>query len=182
MHRQLLLKELAAHQPYDETERRLLDRLQRFVRENPECFSPALRAGHITGGAWIVDLTRRYVLLTHHLKLDKWLHLGGHAEGEIHPLAVALREAHEESGLTMIRPVSDRIFDVDVHLIPARDIQPEHFHYDIRYLLETDRALPLCVSSESRALRWVRITEIDEWTREESIARMAAKSLQLFSV
>ncbi|MBZ5497115.1 MAG: NUDIX hydrolase [Acidobacteriia bacterium] len=180
MHRELLLKELAAHQPFDETERRMLARLQRFVEENPECFSPALPEGHITGAAWILDFAREHVLLTHHLKLDKWLQLGGHAEGETHPLAVALREAREESGLTGIRPLSDRIFDVDVHLIPARECRPEHFHYDIRYLMEADRDLPLRVSSESKALSWVKLIEIRHWSSEESITRMAAKSLRFF--
>lgn len=181
MHRDLLLRELAAHQPHDDTERRMLERLQRFVQDNSECFSPALQAGHITGAAWILDFARRHVLLTHHLKLNKWLQPGGHAEEEVHPLAIALREAREESGLALIHPLSDRIFDVDVHWIPARGDQPEHFHYDIRYLMEADRALPLRVSSESRALAWVKLIEVRQWSREESIVRMAAKSLQLFS-
>ena len=158
----------------------MLERLQRFVTENPDCFSPALPTGHITGGAWIVDFTRRFVLLTHHRKLDKWLHLGGHAEGELNALAVALREAHEESGLAGIRPLSEKIFDVDVHFIPARENQPEHLHYDIRYLMEADRARPLCTSSESKALAWVSFAELSQWSREESISRMAAKSLRLF--
>lgn len=159
----------------------MLERLRRFVRENPDCFSPELQTGHITGAAWIVDLTRRHVLLTHHLKLDKWLQLGGHAEGEVDPLAIALREAREESGLTSIRPLSDNIFDVDVHLIPARGSQREHFHYDIRYLMEADRELPLRISCESKALSWVKIDEIHLWSREESIVRMASKCLGFFA-
>jgi 8-oxo-dGTP pyrophosphatase MutT (NUDIX family) len=176
MTRELLLAELAGYQPYDETERRMLDRLRRFVEENADCFSPALAIGHITGGAWILDLTHQYVLLTHHRKLNKWLHLGGHADGEDDGLAIARREAHEESGLTHIRPVSTRIFDVDVHPIPPRGDQPAHFHYDLRYRFEADREMPLLVSSESKALAWVELTRIREWTGEESILRMVKKT------
>jgi 8-oxo-dGTP pyrophosphatase MutT (NUDIX family) len=180
MHRERLLRDLAAHQPFDETERRMLERMQGFVQENPDCFSPELRAGHITGAAWILEHTHRYVLLTHHVKLDKWLQLGGHADGELDPLAIALREAREESGLETIQPITNAIFDVDVHPIPARGIQPAHLHYDIRYLMQADRELPLKVSSESKALSWVRIDEIHHWSCEESITRMARKSLRLF--
>ena len=62
----------------------------------------ALRPGHLTGSAWIVSPDRRRTLLTHHRKLDRWLQLGGHADGQADLLAVAAREAKEESGLEPI--------------------------------------------------------------------------------
>jgi 8-oxo-dGTP pyrophosphatase MutT (NUDIX family) len=176
MHREMLLKGLTAHQPYDETEREMLARMRNFVQRNPDCFSPSLASGHITGGAWILDRTRRYALLTHHRKLDKWLQLGGHADGETDALAIALREAREESGLTTIRPVSHTIFDVDVHPIPARGVQPAHCHYDIRFLMEADRSEALQVSSESKALAWVEIAAISRYSTEASMVRLAAKT------
>jgi 8-oxo-dGTP pyrophosphatase MutT (NUDIX family) len=175
MTRESLLHELARYQPYDRVEREMLSRLETFVRENETCFSPVLAAGHITGGAWVLDFTRSYVLLTHHRKLDKWLHLGGHGEGELDALAIAIREAQEESGLP-VRILRESIFDVDVHPIPARVDQPAHFHYDIRYLLQADRGMEFKVSSESKALAWVELTKIQEWTSEESMLRMAAKT------
>jgi 8-oxo-dGTP pyrophosphatase MutT (NUDIX family) len=178
MSREGLLQELAGYRPADEAECRMLERMRSFVASNPDCFSPALRVGHITGGAWILDRSHHFVLLTHHLKLDKWLHLGGHADGETDGLAIALREAHEESGLTDIRPLSGGIFDLDVHPIPARGDQPAHEHYDLRYLLEADRSAPLVVSSESKALAWVKLAEIHAYTTETSIMRMVAKSPQ----
>ena len=61
-------------------------------------------------------------LLTHHRKLDRWLQLGGHADGQWHVEEVALREAREESGLARfdIVPIDGVLmpFDVDVHEIP----------------------------------------------------------------
>jgi len=178
MSRERLLEELAGYLPHNDVERIMMVRMRRFVESNSDCFSPALEAGHITGGAWILDRTHRYVLLTHHRKLDKWLHLGGHADGETDGLAIALREAREESGLIDVRALSDKIFDLDVHPIPARGSQPAHDHYDLRYLLEADREIPLIVSSESKALAWAELAAIRAWTTEASILRMADKSPQ----
>lgn len=150
-------------------------RLAGFVAGNERCFERTLLEGHVTGSAWIVDLERTHVLLTHHGKLDKWLQLGGHADGDWNVLEVALREAREESGLSSIRAVGDGIFDVDIHAIPARGAEPEHFHYDVRYLLEADRGEMLRMSSESKDLQWVAMERVAELTGEESVLRMVRK-------
>ncbi len=131
----------------------------------------------MTGSAWIVDCERTHALLTHHRKLDKWLQLGGHADGDPDILRVALREAREESSLEAIRPVSEEIFDVDIHAIPARGGEPAHFHYDVRFLLEADRAAALAVSEESRSLAWVPLDRVAELNGEESVLRMVRKTV-----
>ncbi len=174
--RDLLLRLLETHEPFDAHEARMLRRLRRFVSAHPDCFERTLSVGHVTGSAWLVDLRRDYVLLTHHARLDRWLQLGGHADGESDVLAVALREAREESGLEEIRPVSDGIFDVDVHLIPARGDEPAHYHYDVRFLCETDLHRPLGITTESKALEWVKLSEVGKLTRERSVLRMVAKT------
>lgn len=177
MHRHPLLALLKAYQPYDKNEREMYEMLVRFVENETQCFERHLRIGHITGSAWIIDRQRRHVLLTHHRKLNRWLQLGGHADGETDILAVALREAREESGLEDIKPLSNVPFDVDVHPIPARGDEPRHLHYDVRWLLEADRATPLMISSESRDLAWVALDDIGRFTSDRSIMRMTEKVL-----
>jgi 8-oxo-dGTP pyrophosphatase MutT (NUDIX family) len=177
--REWLLLQLAAYRPFDEHERRMLEILRRFAVEQADCFERSLSIGHITGSAWIVDLQRERVLLTHHHRLDKWLQLGGHADGDPNVLRVALREAREESGITALRPVSEDIFDVDVHEIPPLGAEPAHFHYDVRFLLEAAHDLPLSITSESKALAWVRLSEVDQLTKEQSVLRMVAKTPRL---
>lgn len=176
MHRGMLLARLARYHPADAEEAAMAAALRRFVEENETCFERALLAGHITGSSWILDRERTSALLTHHRKLNKWLQLGGHSDGDADTLRVALREAAEESGLLTLRPVSEEIFDVDVHAIPARGREPEHLHYDVRFLLEADRAEPLIVSSESRSLAWVALPRIAELNSGRSVTRMIQKS------
>lgn len=148
----------------------------RFVEAHPDCLLRSCEPGHLTGSAWIVDPGRTRTLLTHHLKLDKWLQLGGHADGDGDLCGVALREAHEESGLTRVRVVAADIFDLDRHLIPARRGDPEHYHYDLRFLLEADPGEPFVVSRESKDLAWVELERVASLNAEESMARMVRKT------
>jgi 8-oxo-dGTP pyrophosphatase MutT (NUDIX family) len=147
-----------------------------FVEAHEDCLLRSCVPGHLTGSAWIVSPERERTLLTHHHKLDKWLQLGGHADGQSDLLAAALREAHEESGLTRVRVVSPEIFDVDRHWIPARKTEPGHYHYDLRFLFEADPAEPLAISSESKDLAWVELDRVTALNPEESMARMVRKT------
>jgi 8-oxo-dGTP pyrophosphatase MutT (NUDIX family) len=176
MHRKPLLDKLSVYEPFNRREAQMADTLRQFVAAHADCFERSLLIGHITGSAWVIDYARTSALLTHHRKLNKWLQPGGHADGDPDILRVAMREAREESGLADIQPVSDGIFDIDIHLIPARGREPEHLHYDVRFLLKADRNAPLAVSQESRSLAWAPLDAIAQLNPEESIARMVAKT------
>jgi len=147
-----------------------------FVAEHADCLLRSQLSGHLTGSAWIVDAGRTRTLLTHHRKLDLWLQLGGHADGDPDLAAVALREAREESGLTRLRPVSPAIFDLDRHWIPARKDVPAHWHFDLRFLIEADPGEPLVISDESHDLAWVELGRVAALNPEESMARMVRKA------
>src|ERR1700741_4391072 len=124
MHRRPLLDMLARYRPVFPGEADVVDRICALVCRHRDCFDRTCRPGHITGAAWILSADRRRSLLAHHRKLDRWLQLGGHADGQWHVEEVALREARQESGLTRfdIVPINGLLmpFDVDIHDIPAR--------------------------------------------------------------
>jgi 8-oxo-dGTP pyrophosphatase MutT (NUDIX family) len=154
-------------------ERATVERFVEFVRNEPRCFARDCWSGHVTGSAWVTNRAGTHVLLTHHRKLDRWLQLGGHSDGDADTLRVACREATEESGLK-VEPLGSALFDVDIHPIPARRSDPEHFHYDARYaLVALDEQFR--VSAESNALRWVAVDVIETLTSEPSMLRMAEK-------
>ena len=122
-----------------------------------------------------VDTAGDRALLAHHRKLGRWLQPGGHSDGDPDTLAVALREAREESGLE-VRVLDDAIFDIDVHAIPAVGREPAHFHFDVRFLVQAEHDR-FTVSEESHALAWVPAEGLGALTDEESVLRMARKWL-----
>ncbi|KAB7728183.1 NUDIX domain-containing protein [Rudanella paleaurantiibacter] len=184
-----MLTQLQRYQPTDPHERTMwLDTIA-FVEKYPDCFERSLSVGHVTGSAWIVAPNptqpgQLQVVLIHHRKLDRWFQPGGHADGNPDILAVARQEAHEETGLTQLTTLGSanqipEIFDVDVHLIPARGAEPAHFHYDIRYLFKANPLEPFVHSGETKAICWVDLQDIIRYTTEESIERMVKKTRNL---
>jgi len=134
-------------------------------------------AGHFTASAWLVSGDGLRLLMTHHRKLGLWLQLGGHADGERDPAAVALKEAEEESGLSGLR-VEPTIFDLDRHRIPEYKGVPAHWHYDLRFVVHVGDNEDFVVSDESHALAWREIAAmVDDEGIDPSVRRMAAKWL-----
>ena len=123
MHRQRLLRLIDQYAFEHPDERPLVQSFRRFVEHEPRCFERDCWTGHVTGSAWLVNNARTHVLLTHHRKLNRWLQLGGHSDGNPDSLDVARREAEEESGL-VVAPCDERVFDLDVHEIPPRNADP----------------------------------------------------------
>ena len=134
-------------------------------------------AGHFTASAWLVDRSGTRVLLTHHRKLQRWLQLGGHADGDRDLPQVALREAQEESGLSGLRVERD-LFDIDRHWIPERGDVPGHWHYDARYVVHAGVDENYVVSEESHDLAWRGIAAVvDDHRADASLRRMGVKWL-----
>jgi 8-oxo-dGTP pyrophosphatase MutT (NUDIX family) len=189
MHRRPLLEMLARYRAAFPTEAGVVDRMSRLVESHVDCFERTCRPGHITGAAWIVSPDRRRCLLTHHRKLDRWLQLGGHADGQWQIELVALREAREESGLPAfdLVPIDGMLIplDLDVHQIPARRddcgrvVEDAHEHYDVRFLFIAHSGEPPHCSDESHEVAWFTPDEVSRRTNEESVLRMLHKALEL---
>ncbi|MBA3752056.1 NUDIX hydrolase [Candidatus Dependentiae bacterium] len=168
-----LLKELRLYtltSLITEEEKEYVENCEALLLSNPFCFERTSK-GHFTGSAWIVNSENSHVLLTHHKKLNKWLQLGGHADGDSHIKQVALKEAQEESGTTKIDFLLDTIFDVDIHPIPSACER----HYDIIYLLQTHKDAQIIISEESHDLRWIKLEDIEQYTQERSLLRKLDK-------
>lgn len=174
--REPLLEALRAHAPFDEREAAMLARIIAFVEAHEDCFERTLLEGHVTGSAWVVNPERTHALLVHHRRLGRWLQPGGHCDGSPDVLATALREVLEETGIRAAT-VTDAVFDVDAHDIPARGAEPAHVHYDIRYLAEAPLAAEPVVSPESRDVRWVALDEIPRLNTDDSVLRLVRKTL-----
>ena len=129
---------------------------------------------HLTASALIVHPSTRRVLLRWHERQQAWLQVGGHGDpGESDPLAIALREGEEESGLTDLSPWPDsalrHVSIVKVTPSKAKG-EPAHEHADLRYFLAT--AEPDAIRPENPAadLRWLTLEDAVAFIANDSLA------------
>ena len=150
---------------------------EKLLHAHANVFERSHLPAHFTGSAWLVSADGLRVLLMHHRKLDRWLQPGGHADGDADLARVALREAQEETGVSALR-VEDGIFDIDRHRIPACASEPEHWHYDVRYVVRAGVDERFVINGESQALAWRPVVEVaHDDSFDSSLRRMARKWL-----
>jgi 8-oxo-dGTP pyrophosphatase MutT (NUDIX family) len=167
---------IAAHRPWDDPEALHRARMLELtaVPGDPlrrDHFAP----GHFTASAFVLAPEREALLLVHHRKLDRWLQPGGHVEAsDADLLAAARREVREETGIAELELERPGTFDLDVHPIPALGHELPHEHFDVRFLFRA-RTRELRVSAESKAVRWVALSELDGRVSDESVLRAVRK-------
>lgn len=174
---------LLAHEPADAAEAADRDEILALVLSEPRCFHRGTFApGHVTGSAFVACRATGMVLLHHHRRLDKWLQMGGHDEGEHDPATTALREAREESGLLDLTLLSPAILDLDVHAIPAGKGEPPHRHHDVRYAAVTKSPQAVRADeAESRAIEWMTLAEAERRMGEPGATRALRKLARLLA-
>ena len=170
---------LESYLPSSKEEKDYKERMLDFILENENCFERSLDKGHITASAWLVNSDESHALLMLHTKLGLWVQLGGHCDGDFDPLKVAIKEAKEESGINKIIPIQDKIFDIDIHLIPESKNEKAHYHYDVRFLLKIESSEEIKSNRESKELRWIRKNPKELPTKELSVTRMFDKWVRL---
>ena len=162
------------------------DQIAEFVASVAQPWSRATLEGHLTASAWVLDRSRTYAALIHHRKLDRWLQPGGHIEvDDVSWRAAAEREVVEETGLRhfLVTGEEQQLFDVDVHLIPARSDVPEHVHYDMRFLfvahvMASDELITTVDPGEAHEGRWFSLTTLaNDSALDPSLQRMVTRSL-----
>lgn len=170
--RQQLVELDLSQRPVEEPFRQ---RMISLLDDAEDCFHRSCFPAHFTGSALVVSADGSQALLHHHRKLDRWLQFGGHCDGDVHVLRVAQREALEESGVEELILASAKPFDLDIHPIPAKDGEPAHEHFDVRYVLIAPENAQFTRSEESHELRWVTPAEMRELPLSSGMQRLADK-------
>jgi 8-oxo-dGTP pyrophosphatase MutT (NUDIX family) len=126
---------------------------------------------HVTASAMIVHPASGRMLLRWHQHHQAWLQVGGHGDpGESDPLAIALREAGEETGLTDLVPWPDaQIRHVVIVRVPASGLEPAHEHADVRFVFATQTPDVARPETPDAPLRWLSPREAQEATSEPNL-------------
>ncbi len=175
-----MLTWLASHEPLDEKETTDLALMLQFAASLERPFARDQWPAHFTGSAVVTDPGGERVVMLHHAALNRWLQPGGHAETTdcADLRATATREAREETGLE-VELVSRAPLDVDVHTIPARKLEPEHRHLDVRFLFIAKNPEALAHDpNEAFGAQWLTFSEAIERADEAPLKRLFTKAQQ----
>jgi len=120
---------------------------------------------HMTSSSMIVNRERTKVLMAYHKIYQSWAWTGGHNDGESDFMAVAMREASEETGVKTLVPLSEapaslEVLHVLAHIKHGKWVGT-HLHLNVSYLFEADETEPLRIAEdENSAVGWVNIADI----------------------
>lgn len=161
---------LAGYQPRSEQELRDVARIRELASTAPDPFLRTM-ALHVTASAVIVHPDSARVLLRWHQRQQAWLQVGGHGDpGETDALAIAMREAAEETGLADLSPWPDpQLRHVAIVPVPAGRGEPAHEHADLRFVLATRSPERARAENEHAPLRWLTMQEAARLTSQDNL-------------
>jgi 8-oxo-dGTP pyrophosphatase MutT (NUDIX family) len=132
---------------------------------------------HVTASALIVHPSTSRILLRWHQRQQAWLQVGGHGDpGETDPLAIAAREAEEETGLADLVPwPDDAIRHVAIVHVPPGKGEPAHQHADVRFFMATASPDAIRAENAQAQLRWLTLPEARDTTSEPNLRETLAR-------
>ena len=165
------IKAIKHYQPSNEQEKSDKEMILYAIETFEDVLTRNNKIAHMTSSAFIVNKKRDKTLMIHHNIYNSWSITGGHVDGETDLLAVALREAIEETGITNATPISSDIFSLDLlpvlgHMRKGVYISA-HLHLSIIYLFEADERESLMVNpDENSDVKWLPMDEIEAYSNE----------------
>lgn len=185
----MYLDDISAYRPQSQAETADKAMMLNYVNQYPDTIlTRQNQIAHITASGFILSTDGKWVLMAHHNIFKVWAWTGGHADGDGDLLAVALREAREETGAAHIRPLSEKIASLEIlpvwgHVKRGAYVCA-HQHLNVSYLLTADRDSPLTVRpGENTKVDWLpadRLLELtNEWQMDEVYTKLLARGREI---
>ena len=180
-------EQIADYKPYNEQEAHDQAVMRQLLATQPDLFTRENQVVHMTASSWLLNATHDKVLMIYHNIYHSWAWTGGHADGDRDLLAVAKREAMEETGVTEIRAISEDIFSLEILTVDGHGVYvPSHLHLNVSYLLEADEEEVLRIKpDENSGVRWFFLEEAlaacsEPWMIERVYKKLNAKVRERF--
>ncbi len=178
-----LIAQITQFIPRDQQEagdrRIILDLIRQYGRQILTRDNPVT---HITSSGLILNEVHNRFLMVHHNIYNTWTWTGGHADGDADLLAVALKEASEETGVLRIRPLTEEILSLDIlpvygHFKKGQYVSA-HLHLSVAYLLIADEGEPLAINpKENSGVQWIPVSQASQYSNEPFMLAIYKKML-----
>ena len=185
-----IVTDLMKYTTYNEQEAHDREVMLHLLQEAPDIFDRTNQTAHFTASSWLLNQSHDKVLMIYHNIYHSWSWTGGHADGDRDLLAVAKKEAMEETGVTEIRAISEDIFSLEILTVDGHEKRgvyvPSHLHLNVSYLLEADEEEVLRIKpDENSGVRWFSLEEAlaacsEPWMIERVYKKLNAKVRERF--
>lgn len=171
---------IKTYKPYNEQERKDKEIILHCINTFDDVLTRNNEIIHITSSAFILNKTKDKTLMIHHNIYNSWSWTGGHADGEENLLAVAIKEAKEETGVKNVLPIVPGIFSLDIlpvlgHVKNGKYVSA-HLHLSVAYLVEVDEDELLIVKADENSdVKWIPIEKINEYSNEPHMQKIYNK-------
>lgn len=165
-------KEILEYQPINNQEindkKIILDYIDHFY-EN--ILTRKNKVAHMTSSGLILNDSLDKILMIHHNIYNTWAWTGGHADGDNDMLKVALKEAKEETGVSNVVPLTDKLASIDIipvygHIKRGKYVS-SHLHLNTSYILIADEKEKLIINEEETSdVGWINISDLDKYSNE----------------
>ena len=183
-------QQIADYKPYNEQEAHDQAVMRQLLATQPDLFTRENQVAHMTASSWLLNATHDKVLMIYHNIYHSWAWTGGHADGDRDLLAVAKREAMEETGVTEIRAISEDIFSLEILTVDGHEKRgasvPSHLQLNGSDGLEAVEAEVLRIKpDENSGVRWFFLEEAlaacsEPWMIERVYKKLNAKVRERF--
>lgn len=152
-----------------------------YARAHPQTIlTRENKIAHITSSGFILSPGLDKALMAHHNIYKTWAWTGGHADGDGDLLAVALREAAEETGAQGIRPLTADLLSLDILPVWGHEKRgayvSAHLHLSAAYVLIAPEDCPLHARpGENSAVKWIPLEEIAAHSGEPELIAVYGK-------
>ena len=174
---------LESYTPKNEQEHSDREQMLQYLQKGSAALKRDDLVAHFTASAWVTNKQRSHILMAYHNIYKAWAWLGGHADGEDDLLAVALREAQEETGVQHLRvlderPVSIEVLTVAPHIKRGKYVSG-HLHFNVTYLLEAPEEDVLRIKAdENSAVGWRECARVIPDCNEEQMVPIYQKLME----
>ena len=168
--------------PREEADKTLI--LDCCRRWGEEILTREALAAHITSSAFVMSPDLQWVLMVWHNIYQSWAWTGGHADGERDLLAVAIREAEEETGVRGLVPLREEPLSIEALTVCQHQKQGKevaaHLHLNVSFVLLAAREGQVLAAKpdENSGVAWLPAEELDRWCNEAEMLPVYRRLIQ----